>query len=71
MRVVGLYCNKDPNDKTVTTFKGITKGSGPKVIYSGGDCFIRNDFVVEDDWWQLYPSSVMPFTLSEDLVVYK
>lgn len=58
---------KDPNDKTGTTFKGVTKGSGPKVVYSNGDCFIRNDFVVKNDWWQLYPSSMEPFTLKRYL----
>jgi hypothetical protein len=51
------------------TFKGIAQGSGKKVFFVDGNCFVRSDFKVEEDWWQLYPSCITNFTLSDDTIV--
>lgn len=35
-----------------------------KVGYENGKCYVTEDFDIKEDWWQLYPPTMKPYTVN-------
>lgn len=52
----------------------ITEGSGPKVKFQGNACYVSHDFDINEDAWQLYPSSLIGamtnLVIGDDTIIF-